>query len=64
MLSTYSLHVLFSLEGMLGMSQQLVSWNSVAQPELYGPLLPQGLHGLQARHILSSCQLWRGYPLR
>lgn len=54
MLSTYSLHVLFSLEGMLGMSQQLISWNSVAQSELYGPLLPQGMHGLQCRAYLAQ----------
>ena len=54
MLATYSLHVLFSLEGKLGMSQQLVSWNSVAQPELYGPLLPHGMHGLQCRAYLAQ----------
>ena len=52
MFSTYSLHVLICLEGMLGMSQQLVSWNSVAQPKLYGTLLPQGMHGLQCRAFL------------
>ncbi|MCK0527494.1 hypothetical protein [Anaerobiospirillum sp. NML120449] len=49
-----SLHVLFSLEGMLGMSQQLVSKSSVEQPELYSPLLPQRMHGLQCRAFLAQ----------
>ena len=62
--SQRSLHVLFCLDGMLGMSQQLVSWSDVAQPELTAHYCLSACTGCSARHFLPSCQLWRGYPLR